>query len=430
MKFKRSIAAMVAFGLLSVAGSSYAEEMLSVGLSRSRVLAGEGVSQVAVADPNIADVLVSGNEVIIVGKKAGATSLHIWKWGNRESYIVVVDGANTASSELIKNAIACPGITVKVVGDKVILEGMVEDQYQKNRAEKIAAAYASEVINLLEMAAPKQIRIEARVIEISSNKSKDLGVIYGNADNSNNSNNNSDITLKGTNLFMFGQSAKNSIDRHHGGNPFHWFGSYANINAQLNLMVAKGDAKVLSQPYVITMSGSKAEVLIGGQIPVPVSNDGDISIEWKDYGIKLNIEPSVQQNSSVDTKIQTEVSSLDYANAVKLEGYATPGLVTRKADTHVLMKPGMTMAIGGLISSEQSKNITKLPILGDIPILGHFFRSTSKSKQQREIIILLTPILVDSDYMPVASEEARRIARLKDEEVLRGDAYVEPKKQR
>lgn len=430
MKFKRSLVTLIMLGLLSVTGNAFADELLSVGVSRSRILDGDGVSQVAVADPEIADVIVSGNEVILIGKKTGATSLHIWKWGNRTSYTVVVDGSNTASSEVIKNAIGYAGVDVNVVGNKVILEGMVVGQYERNRAEKIAAAYGGEVVNLLEMAAPKQIRIEARVVEISSNKSKDLGIIYGNADSSNNSSSSDDINLKGTNLFMFGQSAKNSIDRHHGGNPFHWFGSYANINAQLNLMVAKGDAKVLSQPYVITMSGSKAEVLIGGQIPVPVSNDGDISIEWKDYGIKLNIEPNVQQNNSVDTKIQTEVSSLDYANAVKLEGYATPGLITRKADTHVLMKPGMTMAIGGLISSEQSKNITKIPILGDIPILGHFFRSTSKSKQQREIIILLTPVLVDADYMPIASEEARRIARLKDEEVLRGDVYVEPKKKK
>ena len=153
-----------------------------------------------------------------------------------------------------------------------------------------------------------------------------------------------------------------------------------------------------------------------------------MTIEWKDYGIKLNIEPVVQNNGSIDSRIQTEVSSLDRDNAVEEEGFTIPGIATRTADTHVMMKPGMTMAIGGLINSEQGKAVNKIPVLGDIPILGQFFRSSQKTKVKKEIIILLTPMLVDSDYMPIMTNEARRIARLKDEEVLKGDLYVKPKK--
>lgn len=428
MNYKHSLVSLLMLSMLSVAAPAFADSILNVGASRSTVISGSGVSRVAIADPAVADVIVSGEEIIIVGKKAGSTSLHVWNGDYRTSYTVVVSNGDGASAASIKEILGYPNVDVTVAGGKVILEGTVANQYEKLRAEKIAAAYGGEVINLLEMNLPKQIRIESRVVEISKSKSRNLGITLGNTDDTGSTG--ESVAMGTTNSFMFGQSLKNSINHHHGNNPLHWFGSYADINAQLNLLAAKGDAKILSQPYIITMSGDKSEVFIGGQLPIPVSNDNDVTVEWKDYGIKLNIEPVVQNNGFVDTKVETEVSSLDYANAVKIEGFSVPGLTSRKAQTHVMMKPGMTMAIGGLISSEQAKNVNKIPLLGDLPIIGSFFRSTSKSRQEREIIILLTPIVVDSDYEPVMSDEARRVSRLKDEEVLRGDLHVEPDKKK
>ena len=180
------------------------------------------------------------------------------------------------------------------------------------------------------------------------------------------------------------------------------------------------------------MSGEKANILIGGEIPVPVNTDDNtVTVEWREYGIRLDIEPTVQQDNSVDSKIKTEVSSLDWSsavNATSATGVRIPGLLSRKADSHVVMQPGMTMAIGGLISSTESKSVSKIPLLGDIPILGQFFRNTSKTRERKEILILLTPILVDSDYKPVMSEEAERMSKLSDKEVLRGDLYAKQKK--
>ena len=121
---------------------------------------------------------------------------------------------------------------------------------------------------------------------------------------------------------------------------------------------------------------------------------------------------------------------MDKDNAVAAygnNGSSIPGMKSRKATTHVQMRPGMTMAIGGLISSDESKTISKIPLLGDIPILGQFFRSTAKSRERREIIILLTPILVDSDYKPIMSDEANRLTKLTDKQVLDGEVYEQPK---
>lgn len=427
MKLKNSLTSLIMLSMLAFAVPAFADdEIISVSVSRSCIMPGNGVTSVAIADPNVADVVISGNEIIVVGKKVGATSLHMWKGTQRYSYMVAVDNNDSATAVTVKNAIGYPNIDVTMLGGKVILEGVVDNQYERNRAEKIAGAFG-EVVNMIEMVSPRQVRIECRIVDVNSNKSKNLGVSVGSNGSSSSSSSSDDDNIS-MGLFKIGQSQTNSIDKHHGGSPFHWFGSYANINAQLNAMITKGEARILSQPYIITMSGDKAEVFIGGQIAIPTSNDGDVTTEWKDYGIRLNIEPIVQNDGSVDSKIKTEVSSLDESTAVNQNGFSVPGILTRTADTHVMMKPGMTMAIGGLINSENGKSITKIPILGDIPIIGQFFRSTAHKKTQREIIILLTPILVDSDYEPVMSDEARRIAKLKDEEILRGDLHVQPEK--
>lgn len=429
MKMKNKIAGILLSCMLFALPVSAAN--MNVGINQSQVLNASGVYKVAVANPEIADVVViSSNQVMLVGKKAGSTTLHIWRNAGQFTYTVMVSGNDVGAAQMIQELLGYPDVHVSVAGGKVILEGMVENQYQRTRAEKLAGSYG-EVVNLLEMSRPKQVRIESRIIEISTDKVKNLGISYGNAasSDSSSSSDNESVSLGTEGSFGFGQSHKNTIDT---GRPFNWFGSYANINAQLNLLVKNGDAKILSQPYVITMSGEKADILIGGEIPVPVNTDDNtVTVEWREYGIRLEIEPNVQQDDGVDTKIQTEVSSLDWSsavNATSATGVRIPGLLSRKANSHVLMQPGMTMAIGGLISSTESKSVSKIPLLGDIPILGQFFRNTSKTRERKEILILLTPILVDSDYKPVMSEEADRLTKMKDSEVLRGDVYAEQKK--
>ena len=425
MKMLRILTGLLLCCLL-FASSALAAERMQVGVNRSNIYYAGGVTQVAIANPDIADVVIlSPEQYMVVGKKVGSTSLHVWKGDNYQTYEVIVNGTDPGTAYSIAQLIGYPGVTVNVSGGRIMLEGAVLNQYEKNRAEKIAASFGGEVINLLEMTKPKQVRIESRVVEIASSKAKDLGVAIGNASDTNDGG----VTVLGTpGTFSMGQSASNSREKD---NIFGWFGSYAEINAQLNAMVKKGDAKILSQPYIITMSGEKAEILIGGEIPVPVNTgDNAVSVEWREYGIKLNIEPNVMQDDSVDSKINTEVSSLDWDSAIAAngsDGSTIPGMRSRKANTHVQMRPGMTMAIGGLISSEESKSVTKIPLLGDIPILGQFFRSTSKTRERREIILLLTPILVDSDYKPIMSDEATRLSKLTDKQVLDGELYEQPK---
>ena len=156
--------------------------------------------------------------------------------------------------------------------------------------------------------------------------------------------------------------------------------------------------------------------MIGGELPIPMSmKDNQISVEWREYGIKLNIEPTVDNKDNINSKVMAEVSSIDQSSALTVTtgGVNVPALKSRKVETVLQLKSGNTMAVGGLIMSDESKSINKFPILGDIPIIGQFFRNTSKSKERKEIVILLTPILVSDDYVPTMSYEANELMNTK-----------------
>ncbi|SDF21695.1 type II and III secretion system protein family protein [Sporomusa acidovorans] len=390
------IAGMVATGM--VAG---AEEKMAVAVNQSRVLNFSAVEKVAIANPEIADVVVvSGLEVLLIGKAPGMTTLHVWSRGGRYSYLVEVGAADITIANDIKNILGLADITVSKVNKTVILEGTVNDQYQKSRAEKVASAYAEKVVNLLEITRPVQVRIEARVVEINREAAKSFGIKW------------SGDSIGTAGNFSFGQSSVNSLAPKAFGN----LGTYSPVNAQLDALVKNGLAKILSQPNMITLSGDKANIMVGGQIPVPVGlSDGRISIEWKDYGIKLDIAPEVNADKLIQSKIKAEVSTLDWTDEHKIElglGMKIPPIKIRKAETAIALSSGQTMAIGGLISSEVTKDVYKVPLLGDIPVIGNLFKSTAFSRGETEVIIFITPTLVNPDeYIPAQSQDMRDFAK-------------------
>ena len=163
---------------------------------------------------------------------------------------------------------------------------------------------------------------------------------------------------------------------------------------------------------MITLSGEKANILVGGQIPVPISNqNGQVTIEWKDYGIKLDVEPEVSAEGLINSRIKAEVSSIDWNSTHKIQVGANtyiPTIKTNKAETVIALPSGQTMAIGGLLSSQTNRDITKVPFLADIPILGKLFTSNSYSRGETELIILVTPTLIDpEEYVPRVTPEMK-----------------------
>ena len=348
------------------------------------------IIRVAIANPAIADVNVINNRTLnIIGVSPGSTSLTVWTDdGMQQDFIVNVSNKDSGTSNAIKQAINIPGITVEKVGDRILLKGKVKNQYEKQQAHGVAMMFVSKpenVINMLEMDNPTQINLAAMVIDISNDDAKDLGIMTGS---------------NGTVQKEAGDFSGISFGSFYGGQDFKQFGPhvYNNINFKLNLLIKQGKARILSRPNVTTMSGEEAEILIGGEIPLPTSNkNGDVSITWREYGIKLHIKPTATPDNNITTGVNAEISSLDNSNAVTTSAGTIPALLSRKASTVITIPDGETMSIGGLMNNSESKNVSKIPLLSSIPIIGEFFKYTSTSRDRHELVILITPTIVNSD---------------------------------
>lgn len=392
---------------------------------------GSGIARVAVANPKIADVKILGASALnVVAFAPGTTTLNIWtKNGMRQEYQVTVSKEDKGLAKLIEKAIDLPGVKVQLVGDRVLLRGVVKNQYERTLAFKIASLYvgddevnatkkvtkkmsdgvdinsndieteedvdtSAKVVNLLEMANPDQINIEAMVIEINADDVKQLGMTYSSPVTSNNG-----ITLGSAGNFYGGESFGQQRDK---GN--HWYNRnwlythFSQINAQIHALVEQGKARIISRPNITTMSGKTASILVGGEIPVPYKDSDTVTVGYKPYGIQLDlVKPQVDSDGNITADLQATVSRLDWSNAVTVNGFSMPGLTTRRADTMVNIPTGMTMAIGGLLNSEDGKKVSKVPVLGDIPILGELFKYHNNTKNKSEIMILITPRVVNEN---------------------------------
>lgn len=447
-KLKR-IGLLVTAAMIGAAGHVFAADILNVSVNGSRYMEDSGITRLAVGNPDIADIrLLSNNDYLVVGKKAGSTSLLVWSNNGRQEYNVYVSGDDEGTEKAIQKAIGYPGVKVQMMNGKVLLRGKVKNQYEHDSAVKVAQLYLgsgggntssatangesqgaatdSNIIDLLDMTNPSQVRLEAQIIEINTSAERDLGIQYWSPTLGNTTTKNAfgettstDITRGSSNLFYIGENFKNPRGS------FGWLGShFSNINASLQALVTEGKARILSRPSITTMSGQKANILIGGRIPIPTSaGDGQIAIDWREYGIRLNIEPVVDAENKITSKVHAEVSTLDYGHSVTENDFSIPAIASREADAVINVRSGMTMAIGGLLNSQDGKTVTKIPLLGDIPIIGQFFRHTQKTRDNRELLILITPTLV-SDETPVSMSQRMKGSYEDNERYLRNAERV------
>ena len=420
---------------------------------------GSAIKRVAVTNPEIADVAVVDKRALnVIGKKTGSTSLTVWTAdGMRQDFRICVSGVDSGLAEIIRKAIGLPKVKVEVVGGKVLLTGTVQNQREKTLAYRVASLYAGgsgtedkakerellvgkvqvndsidgddKVINLLEMINPDQINIEAEVIEINANDAKQIGIEYG-ADSSVGTPGTWYANKSGKNITTHTQGMDGSITsetkhlsdlmRDAGS---HWYTRnwlythFSDINAKIHTLVEQGHARVISRPNITTMSSKSAGINIGGEIPYPqVDKNGNVTVKYEPYGIFLNlINPEVDSSGNVTSRLFAEVSRLDRANGVAVNGSVWPAKATRKAETMVNIPSGMTMVIGGLLDSDDTKTITKIPLLGDIPILGELFKYHNDSKQKSEIMILITPRVVN-ETTPVAMSQKMKDAYAEDKQ--------------
>ncbi len=459
------VAALGALLALFAAGSARAQEgsTINLGVGTQKVITVPGTTRIAVGDPSIIEVKIIGNtQVLLIGQAEGKTTLLIWKSsGQRISYLVTVrkQDPNEVISEIKKLLGEIEGVSVRMVGDRIyldgqayttgdaeridqvvslypnvksfvkvapnakklvaqnltaafqkaglrtvqvnvvgstiFLEGSVESQQDLQKSELIVKAVGEKVENLLVVGIKRMILSEVQFVEIRRNSKDRYGIKYP-TDITGSVSATASITqdlFPGT--FGSGRGLMGVI----GGSDF-------SIGFQGN----DGYGRLLAQPKLVCASGEKAEFLAGGEVPIPLITQNQFSVEYKPYGVILNLKPTADRNGNIQTEIEAEASELDTSVAVSFgSSAAIPGFRTRKVKTNVTVRHGETIVLSGVFSHDEQKAVSKLPGLGHIPILGELFKSRAFDSTKRELVIFVTPRIVnpDSDKIRTIIEDVK-----------------------
>lgn len=385
---------------LLAATSPPPEDILTVSQGQTLLLEYEGVDRVAVGDSETlqVEVLNTENEVLLIALSPGITDLRLWA-GDDEPirYVVRVhDGSELVSIEDIRALVNdIDGVLVEALGDSIVLSGSASNQQDLIKLEKIAAAYPGVDSYVSPPAFEREptILMHARLLEIRRSALKQLGVSW-------------DQVINGPILGYLGDFATNPLFRltqapglaagtalplDAGTQSFS--GISTSIGSVINLLVQNGNARLLAEPTLVSVSGGQADFLVGGEVPIPSRDaNGSAAVDFKEFGIILNFSPIADADRFIHTDVTVEVSSLDPS----IEVLGIPGFATRKTSTKMTIAEGDTMVIAGLVSREDAKNVDKTPLLGDIPILGELFKSREFRNQESELVILITPSIIEA----------------------------------
>jgi pilus assembly protein CpaC len=357
----------------------------------------EPVSRVSIAAPEVADFLVlSSNEIYITGKAAGSTNLTLWQ--NKKLVAVydleVVYDLSRLKQQMHEILPDEEALQVMGTNDSITLAGKISSAVNLSKAVALAKSYVPEgkVNNFVEVGGVHQVMLEVRIAEMSRSLTRRLGINFAAQKGDQ-----FGVSLLGglTQLQdsivaaepLLASPAVNALFRFDSGD-YTWTGL-------IDALKEDGLVKILAEPTLTTMSGQSANFLAGGEFPVPVPQGlGTVGIEYKPFGVGLVFNPTVLNKEKISIQVTPEVSELDFSNAAVIEGFVTPGITTRRASTTVELGDGQSFAIAGLLRETILTDVSKFPILGDIPILGTLFQSKSFQKRKTELVIIVTPHLV------------------------------------
>src|SRR5215203_3460387 len=381
-------------------------------VGRSTVISvGQPITRVSLTIPNIADAMVtSPQQLLLHGKAPGTISMFVWdRGGGISRYEVIVQRDLSELSARLTHLFPGENITVASNGTDVVLSGSVSGKYAMDKAAEVAAGYVEkkeDVVNLLkqqEGMASRQVLLRVRFAEVSRTALTELGVsLAGNGVN--------DGRWFGrTTTQQFAAPAWNEDGKFIFSDFLNLFlfDSKNEIAGVVRALQNKGLFQSLAEPNLVAEDGKEASFLAGGEYPYPVVQGQDggtsIAIQFKEYGVRLNFTPTIVGTDLVKLKVRPEVSSLDFANAVTLEGFRVPAISTRRAETEVELQDGQTFAIAGLMNNTVTSQMSKIPGIGDIPILGLLFRSKAARKDQTELVVMITPTILRRNSSGVSS---------------------------
>jgi pilus assembly protein CpaC len=385
---------------------------LDVPLNKSQILnVDRNFSRAMIGNDEIADILpMTNRSLYVLGKKMGTTSLTLYDGNNRMISVVdVAVGPDVVSlRRQLEQLIPGEKVGANISNDAIVLTGVVSNAPAVDRAVQLARTYAGDnVVNMMSVGGTQQVMLEVRFSEMNRQVGKQMGL------------NSAFLSRNGRFQGGFGNNAPSTaLLTNTNGSPainlggiLESFGIVAgsfsignlDIFGALDALERKGVVKTLAEPTLIALSGEKASFLAGGEFPVPVAQsngsdggngNGGITVEFKPFGVSLAFTPTVLADGVINLVVEPEVSSIDPSASISVNGLIIPGLQTRRANTTLELRDGQSFAIAGLIRKDFQDTVRQFPILGSIPIIGSLFRSTSFQKQETELVIIVTPRLV------------------------------------
>jgi pilus assembly protein CpaC len=352
----------------------------------------ESFSEIVIGDTEIADVTpMTDSSFVVLGKEVGTTGIALFD--ANKALVGTIDLEISYDTNRLKQALnsKLPGQNVHVssANGQIILSGKVKDAQSADRAAQIAEKFGEDIINSMSVNAVQQVQLEVRFLEANRNAAKDLGVNISAFNGANRGLRTGAATLESTNA-PFGTLLTRLITRGY------------TIDTIINALEQKGTARRLAEPNLVALSGQRASFLAGGEFPFPVpSSDGTITIEFKRFGVGLEFTPTVLDDNRIHLQIAPEVSEIDPTRSVELANIEVPGLTVRRAETAIELRDGQSFVIAGLLQSISTNTQSRLPWLGDVPVLGALFRSVAYQKQETDLVIVVTPRLVE----PMSTEQ-------------------------
>jgi pilus assembly protein CpaC len=370
------------------------------------------IERIAVGTGDLAEATaVSPTEILINGKAPGETTLIVWQAGGGRQFFNVKVRASSSMADDRMEALRrelrteLPGQTLRVTseGGIIFLRGTVKDLSGSDRAAQIAST-VGKVVNLLYVNVPPaepQILLKVRFASLDRTLNKQLGINIFSTGATNTIGSVTTQQFSPPSLTGIPPTATNptAVNLSSLLNLF-LFRPDLNLGATIQALESTGVVQILAEPNLLTANGKQGSFLAGGEYPYPVvqgvtgSGAGAITVQFKEFGVRLDFIPTITPRGTIRLQVAPEVSALDFANGLTISGFTVPALETRRVKTEIELSEGQSFAIGGLLDNRETKNFSKIPFLGDVPVLGKFFQSISKTRNNTELIVIVTPEIV------------------------------------
>lgn len=387
---------------------------IKVSVNRAIVMeSDQPFAELSVANPGIADIAtLSDRTIYVLGKAPGRTTLTLLAADGKliTNVDVQVSPDLAEFKERLREILPRERIEVRTANDGIVLSGRVSGKQKLDRALDLAQRYAPErVTNLMTVGGSQQVMLKVRFAEMQRSVAKNLSASIG-VDISGGGNIVSQVGTGGRLNSPGTQGINNVANGQQGAFSIGFTSGDLAINLMLEALESKGLVRTLAEPNLVAISGNEAAFLAGGEFPVPVADGDGVKIEYKPFGIELKFKPIVVDGDLINLTIDTAVSALDTTQTVVIGNADIPSFTRREAKTVVEMRDGQSMAIAGLLQDNFADASSQVPWLGDVPVLGALFRSANYSRDQSELVVIVTPHLVtpvDGESLTLPTDRVR-----------------------